>query len=143
MTGQQEALAQMMDSAEYVPPESTRNFHISLEGEYGSEQIQKALATAGIKASATPTTQEQNGIFLTHRMASFTWDSQTGNSNCNGSCTKSGRPPHRNYHDLSPEQQARFTDHVIQIMHLARGDTDLNLAEISRLDPQVCTEECN
>ena len=142
MTSQHEALAQLMDSAEYTTPESTRNFHISLEGEYNSEQIQKALAAAGIKASATPTTHERNGIFLTHRMASFTWDSQTGNWNCNGSCTKEDRPPHQNYNDLSPEQQTRFTNQVIDIMNLARGETDLNLDHISRLDPQVCTQEC-
>jgi hypothetical protein len=143
MTTQRQALVEMIDSTDYTPPEKSVHFHLSLEGEHNPEHVQKALANAGIKACVTPATHERDGLFLTNRMASFTWDSQTGNWNCDKSCSKAGETVHRNFNKLSLEQQFKFVDRVIDLMNNARGDADMDLQEVSKIGPPVRTEECN
>ena len=143
MTTQQQALAEMIDSTDYTPPEKSVHFHLSLDGEHNPEHVQEALANAGIKACVTPATHERDGLFLTDRMASFTWDSQTGNLNCDQSCSEAGELVHRNFNKLSPEQQFKFVNRVIDLMNNARGDADMDLIEMSKIGPPVRTEECH
>ena len=124
-------------------PEAHGHFHIHLTEDHSGEAIRAALEAAGIPASAiTPTTHEREGVIMTKQMASFTWDSQTGVNNCYGSCREDG-PPHRNYQDLSSVQQHRFTDRVLYVMNEARGETEMNLGEMSSLGPPVRTTECS
>lgn len=82
MHTQREILPQMIEDADYRPPERSLNFRISMVKYRGVERIERALRAAGIEAVATPSTQERDGTILTDRLASFTWDSQTGGDDC-------------------------------------------------------------
>lgn len=143
MTTQHEALAQMIETADYDPPNKALNFHLNLLGEHDPQHVKEILASAGIKAVVTPATHERDGVFLTDQMASFTWNSQTGNWNCDRSCYEAGEPVHQNFSKLSPEQQFKFVNRVIDLMNNARGNADMDLHEVSKIGPTVRTEECN
>ena len=121
-------------------------FHIVTMDPQDQEQIRQALEAAGITVSQTiETTHEHEGVIMTRRMAGLTWDSQTGNNDCDGSCAQEpqdGRPPHRPLTELSPAQQTIFTDRVLAFMSLHRGDLDMDLGGMDRLGPPVATEPC-
>ena len=143
MTTQHEVLAEMLKNTDYEPSSKAANFHINLLGEHDPQHIKEILASAGIKAIVTPATHERDGVFLTDRMASFTWDSQTSIWNCDQSCQETGEPVHRNFNKLSPEQQFKFVNRVIDLMNNARGNADMDLNEVSKVGPPVRTGECN
>ena len=84
-----------------------------------------------------------DGIIMTRRIAAYTWDSQTGNDECDKSCISAGEPPHRPFDDLSEEQQNEFTTRVLAFMDRRRGDLDMDLTDMARTAPPVATEPCN
>ena len=119
-------------------------FHIAIQDPQDQDHITEILETAGIIVSdITETTHEHDGIIMTRRMAAFTWDSQTSNDDCDKSCISAGEPPHRPFDDLSEEQQNHFATRVLDFMNRHRGDLDMNLTDMIRMQPPVATEPCN
>ena len=94
MKNESEALAAVVATNKYDTPSESQNFHIRLEDPIGQQALRRALNTAGITAIVTPASHERNGVILTDLLAYITWESQTENYNCDGSCRKTGNPPH-------------------------------------------------
>ena len=123
---------------------ASTHFHITTLYDHDAQTIARVLREAGIQApNVIEATHEQDGVIMTRRMAGFTWDSQTGNNDCDGSCVKADLPPHRPLSDLSPAQQSIFTDQVLAFMSRHRGEFDMNLEGMNRLGPPVATGPCN
>ena len=139
---EQSALSEFYNSAQYIQPESSHFFHLSLGDGVSPEAVKAALAQAGIDAAVTPCTHERDGVILTDRMASFTWDSKTGNDDCDQSCSEDGGPAHVNYRDLSPEQRFLFVNRVADVMNYYRGDCEITLDGIAATDNPVRTQAC-
>ena len=143
MTTQRNTLRDLIDSTAYTAPERSLNFHVSMVDYRDAENIRRILQAAGIEAIITPVTQERDGIILTDQLASFTWESQTGNWNCDGSCRAAGEPPHRDFRHLTPEQRHGFTERLMDNMNSMRGDLDMDMSEITRMEPNTATTDCN
>ena len=112
------------------------HFQINTFQEHDAETIARTLTGAGIQVTTvTETTHEQDGVIMTRNMAGLTWDAQTSNDNCDGSCSKEGGPPHRPFTDLSPAQQAIFTDRVLVFMSAHRGNLEMEIGHMRRLGP--------
>jgi hypothetical protein len=106
------------------------------------ERVRAALQEAGINVSdIVETTHERSGIIMTWRMAGYTWDSQTGRDNCDGSCAENGGPPHRPLDEISPEQQHRFINRALNLMNEHRGDIDMGLQGEQWTNPPVATTD--
>ena len=138
-----ESISQTVDRAAYQPPTTGNQFHVAPPHNTTPEYVRNVLKASGLEATVTPTTQIEDGILLTHQLAYFTWDSQTGNAQCDGSCAEDDAAPHRNYRDLSLEQQDHFVKVMMRIMNYYRGDVEFDLDELSRLGPPVATTPCN
>ncbi len=120
----------------------TGHMLVTTQKDEDPERIREALQAAGINVSdIVETTHEQNGIIMTWRMAGYTWDSQTGRDNCDGSCAENGRPPHRSLGEISPEQQYRFINRALNFMNEHRGDIDMGLHGERWTNPPVATTD--
>ena len=112
---------------------ASTQFHITTVHLHDAQTIAKVLREAGIEApNIVEATHEQDGVIMTRRMAEFTWDSQTGNNDCDRSCVKADLPPHPPLSDLSPAQQSIFTDQTIRLMSRHRGELDMDIEGIDR-----------
>ena len=138
----QDTIAELMPLAEYVEPSTSTNFHVSIEVGQSAETIRRALAAIGVKATVTYATHERDGVMMTDRMSSFTWDSQTGNLDIDDPDAEDCDPKHVNYRQLTPEQQGWFVDRVVDRMNHARGEADMDLRGINRLGPPVAVTPC-
>ena len=143
MKNEPEALAAVVATHKYDTPTESQNFHIRLEDPIGQQALRRALNAAGIVAIVTPASHERNGVILTDLLAYITWESQTENYNCDGSCREVGNPPHRTYHELSAEQRDRFLNKVIDYMNHARSEAELDLQSVSDPGPPVAVHPCD
>lgn len=139
---EQSSMSEFYRSADYVEPDSATFFHLSLADGISADNLKAALAGAGIDAAVTAATHERDGVILTDRMASFTWDSKTGNDDCKGECRTDGGPVHVNYRALSPEQRFAFVNRVADVMNYYRGDVEIGLSNISDDDNPVRVDFC-
>lgn len=139
----QNAIAELMPISEYVEPATSTTFHVSIETGQSAETIKRALAAIGVRATVTNATHERDGVIMTDRMASFTWDSQTGNLDIDDPDAEDCDPKHVNYRQLTPEQQAWFVDRVVDRMNEARGEAEMDLRGINRLGPPVAVSPCD
>ena len=118
-------------------------FHVGVDGPRNPQAVREALETAGFAVQdIVETTHEHSGIIMTARMAGYTWDSQTGNNNCNGSCAEEGGPPHRKLAELSDEQHGNFVTRALDFMNSCRGDMEMDLEGLARLGRPVRTHDC-
>lgn len=130
------------DHPDYVAPKASRNFHLSLTDAVPAEALQRALAAIGVNAEIVPATHLHNDIALTDRLASYTWDTQTGNVDCDDSC-RENNVQHRPYSKLAPEQREYFVNRILDTLDHYRGDVEIRADLIHLHGPPVAVEVCN
>ena len=98
----------------------TKTFYIETQ-ETSREEITETLRSAGLKATEIrEVTQNQNGIIFTNTLIRGIWSHETGQAGCKATDTNPCN--HREWADLSEQQQESFTICIAEFMEQCRQD---------------------